>query len=69
MAQRGGTAPAGAGLDPFLPWTPQGCAAVIPPVISARVPARNPGNPQPHSRRAPLPHDAKGRLVMPSYRS
>ena len=25
-AQRGGTAPAGAGLDPFLPWTPQGRA-------------------------------------------
>src|SRR6266571_2250669 len=25
-AQGGGTAPAGAGLDPFLPWTPQGRA-------------------------------------------
>src|ERR1035437_9285198 len=25
-AQRGGIAPAGAGLDPFLPWTPQGRA-------------------------------------------
>ena len=23
-AEHGGTAPAGAGLDPFLPWTPQG---------------------------------------------
>ncbi len=25
-ARNGGTAPAGAGLDPFLPWTPQGRA-------------------------------------------
>ena len=25
-AEHGGTAPAGAGLDPFLPWTPQGRA-------------------------------------------
>ena len=47
MCAGGGTAPAGAGLDPFLPWTRKDTPAVIPPVISARVPARNPGNPQP----------------------
>ena len=32
-------------LDPFLPWTPQGAPAIVPPTI--QVPARNPGNPQP----------------------
>jgi hypothetical protein len=35
-ARNGGTAPAGAGLDPFLPWTPQGRAR--------RRPASNPGH-------------------------
>jgi hypothetical protein len=34
-ARNGGTAPAGAGLDPFLPWTPQGRAR--------RRPASDPG--------------------------
>src|SRR5713101_759725 len=34
-AEHGGTAPAGAGLDPFLPWTPQGRAR--------RRPASDPG--------------------------
>ncbi len=29
-AEHGGTAPAGAGLDPFLPWTPQGRACRRP---------------------------------------
>jgi transposase len=30
-AEHGGAAPAGAGLDPFLPWTPQGRARRRPP--------------------------------------
>jgi transposase len=34
-ARNGGTAPAGAGLSPFLPWTPQGRAR--------RRPASDPG--------------------------
>ena len=41
-AKHGGTAPTAAGLDPFLPWTPQAAPAVVPPVTSARAPARNP---------------------------
>ena len=51
-ARNGGTAPAGAGLDPFLPWTPQGRACLVPPAIP--VPARNPGNPQPGKAGPPL---------------
>ena len=38
-AQAGGTAPAGAGLDPFLPWTPQGRARRRP----ASDPRQGPG--------------------------
>ena len=38
-AQNGGTAPAGAGLDPFLPWTPQGRARRRP----ASDPRQGPG--------------------------
>ena len=46
-AEHGGTAPAGADLDPFLPWTPQGHARRRPASEPCRVPARNPGSPQP----------------------
>jgi transposase len=38
-AHAGGTAPAGAGLDPFLPWTPQGRARRPP----ASDPRQGPG--------------------------
>ena len=40
-ARNGGTAPAEAGLDPYLPWTPQGRARHH--LASDPVPARNPG--------------------------
>ena len=45
LRPQGGTAPAGADLEPFLPWTPRDAPATVPP--GAWVPARNPGNPQP----------------------
>jgi transposase len=38
-AENGGAAPAAAGLDPFLPWTPQGCARHRP----ASDPRQGPG--------------------------
>jgi hypothetical protein len=46
-ADHGGTAPAGAALDPFLPWTPQGRARRRPPSD----PRQGPG-PKPGSRKA-----------------
>ncbi len=64
-AEHGGTAPAGAGLDPFLPWTPQGRARRRP--ASDPVPARNPRNPSPAKpARASPPHAAEGSSAMPS---
>ena len=66
-AEHGGTAPAGAGLDPFLPWTPKDAPAVVPPVTSPRVQARNPGQPANPAQSSPS-HDAEGHFVMPSGR-
>jgi hypothetical protein len=41
-ARNGGAAPAGVGLDPFLPWTPQGRARRRPASDPRRIPGPGP---------------------------
>ena len=68
-AQAGGTAPAGAELEPFLPWTPQGRAAAPFPPVPGAVQARNPrSRPAPSSRAIPRPHPTTARVLSPRPR-
>ena len=60
--------PGRAGLDPFLPWTPQGRARRRPASDPRpKVPARNPRQPAKPAHTSPS-HDAEGHSVMPSRR-
>ena len=61
-AETGGTPPAGADLEPFLPWTPAGRARRTVP---AGDPARSrPVTPATSSRAIPRPHQTTARVTV-----
>ena len=68
-AHAGGTAPAGACQTPSCLGHPKDAPVVVPPVINARAPARNPPiDRHPAKHPTPLPsHDAESHSAMPSW--
>ena len=66
-AEHGGTAPAEQAWTRSCPGPPKDAPAVVPPVTSPRVPARNPRQPAKPAHSSPS-HDAEGHFVMPSGR-